>query len=556
MSRRSQLNRGWCALVVGLLAVVVRQDPSGRQRFDSPSATALGLIAGTVTDVISGEPLAGAVVTLSTLSPSNAASRSSTTGADGRFAWNDLAPGTYQLAAARSGYIVPTTTARSERRIELRRGHRYADARIALVPGGVISGTVTDEFGDPLVELPVEVAVMVGSETTLRLIPKMSALTDDEGSYRFWGLPAGNYVVLSRLGVREVMGVSQNILPAPTYYPGVQTLTNADAVAVTAGSETSRVDFRVGARRHSLVTVTVLDSAGRRPSGARVFLRTTGEALRVLRAFPSGPPGSFNVPQVAPGEFELVAVIPRSDGVAEVGSLPVVNEGGDDIAVTLHTRLAARVSGRVTAIGQSEPSLSVLNVAVVPAARLNLPPANGADGDFPPATVRADGKFDMAVAGAGVIRVSGLPAGWGLLSVIVKGHDVVDRTFPVVDGEEIHDVQITVTDRLATLAGRVIDAERQIAPGAAVLLLSNDRSQWIPGTRSIVLVHASQEGRFQIQGVRPGNYFVTAVDRLQFNELRDLNRLIWLSTQAASIRIDGAARPHELSLEVRKDEPR
>src|SRR5207244_8183957 len=76
---------------------------------------------------------------------------------------------------------------------------------IRLQRGGVITGRVLDDFGEPmaLITVAVEQVVRVGGR--VEFTRHLAADTDDTGAYRIFGLPAGEFVV-GLAGPRVMLG--------------------------------------------------------------------------------------------------------------------------------------------------------------------------------------------------------------------------------------------------------------------------------------------------------------------------------------------------------------
>jgi sugar lactone lactonase YvrE len=124
-----------------------------------------------------------------------------------------IPPGTYRVFAEWFGNL------RSQRQIvPVAAGQRVTNLNLPLLHGQEVSGTVKDEKGQPLVNVPVQVQSAAGTTFTTH------SFTD--GSYVFI-LPNGQYTVTAR-GASEVVTVADQPLdavdfppPAPTPAPAV-----------------------------------------------------------------------------------------------------------------------------------------------------------------------------------------------------------------------------------------------------------------------------------------------------------------------------------------------
>lgn len=110
--------------------------------------------------------------------------RMARTDIDGRFVFQDLAPGDYEI------WVSPDTgTGYPSRReiaqtLTLAANERVTDVRLVLKPGAEITGRITDERGNPLRGIKIE-AYEVGSETDRDV---SSDFTDRDGRFRIMNL--------------------------------------------------------------------------------------------------------------------------------------------------------------------------------------------------------------------------------------------------------------------------------------------------------------------------------------------------------------------------------
>ena len=130
------------------------------------------------------------------------------TDGDGRFVFHDLPKGTFTLKChggglheRRHGQRKPNGPSRS---IDLDAGQRLPDATLRIWRFGAITGTVVDEFGDPLVNVSVRVLRRTLVSGQRRLVPAYSVQTDDRGIYRSASLPPGDYIVAIPTGTASV----------------------------------------------------------------------------------------------------------------------------------------------------------------------------------------------------------------------------------------------------------------------------------------------------------------------------------------------------------------
>jgi hypothetical protein len=167
----------------------------------SSNTAGTAAITGTVLDAITARPVAGVTVTLEERAPGQPGkSFVQVSTPSGRFAFVDLpASESYFLTASRSGYL-DGGYGRPDPRgpsapLALANGEWRRDVRITLARPGSITGTITDERGEPVVGVPVRVLPQVLVSGRAQWLAGATALTDDRGVYRLAGLGPGKYLV-------------------------------------------------------------------------------------------------------------------------------------------------------------------------------------------------------------------------------------------------------------------------------------------------------------------------------------------------------------------------
>src|SRR5262245_15664929 len=220
----------------------------------TPAGT--GAIAGRVVAADTGRALRHARVVAGGGGRPHAAS----TDEQGRYRITGLTAGTYTITAAKSGFV---DSAFGQRRssgtgnpVELTDGQQAVNIDIKLARGGVVTGHVLDEEGEPLARAVVTVLRQQYVRGQKQLAPAGSDQTDDRGQYRVFGLSPGDYFVSAAAG-----GVEQGVRPAfgdfggsqqpqtsgyaPTYYAGVTSATDATRVKLAAAQEITGIDFQI-----------------------------------------------------------------------------------------------------------------------------------------------------------------------------------------------------------------------------------------------------------------------------------------------------------------------
>ena len=288
---------------------------------------------------------------------------------EGRFQLTDLPPGRWRVIVSKGGYF---TWQPGQKRpfdppppITIERGQKVR-ADVPLSRGGVITGRVFDDTGEPLAGLRVRIYRARMAKGYRRLEDVGAAdYTDDTGAYRIFGLPPGDYYVAASLRMAPLDSVVQTTY-SPTYYPGTGELAEAQRIRVELGSESTAI-FPLLPIRHVTVTGSVLTSSG---APANAFLELESESSELGTPLGIGgvtqPDGTFTIPDVPPGRYTLKASL-RGDGPSESGSAPLTVFTDDVSANTIVTGRPATMKGRFVAdagvVGRIPDALAVATAA-------------------------------------------------------------------------------------------------------------------------------------------------------------------------------------------------
>jgi hypothetical protein len=478
-------------------------------------------IRGLVTSADTNSPVRRAQVRAT--SPDTRSARLGTTDADGRFELKDLPAGRWTISATKGGFVTQQFGQRhpfeSVEPIDLAEGQRFT-ANFTLSRGSVITGRVSDEFGDPITGARVQVLRSQVQQGRRRLMPTASgAQTDDTGAFRVYGLAPGDYYVAASLQATAADSSDNPVSYAPTYFPGTGNVADAQRITLTLGAEQPGINFVLQPVRAVRVSGTVVDSNG---AAAQAVLNLTsagfgdegglrmGNASRVL------PDGTFAILNVVPGDYILTATgrSNRNNATPEVASMPIT-VGNEDLAgVAIAMSKGGSIRGTVVADNNGKVQTTNIQVSVQP-----LRQTPGAF--LPRAQVSSTGTFELnGLIGAHVLRVDRLPEGWIVKSIRANGRDITDTALEF-RGSESASVQVVLTNRISEISGTV-KANGQTATAASVVLFPEEPAQWIFPSRRIRMVRADQTGVFRARSLPPGErYLALAVDYLEQGEFQD-----------------------------------
>ncbi len=329
---------------------VVASPASETKEARTASSGASAITGQVVSD--DGRPLADVVVYLNKAFarvPGQAIT--TTTDSEGRFRTSSLEPGLYITNATLPGFTSSELPTNANGSNYYRPGE---SVNITLVKGGVITGTVRDANGDPVIAVSVR-ATRVRDSMGRAAAGRFSGyaperMTDDRGVYRIYGLPPGTYVVSAGSGQRYFGGVSAYEGDAPTFFPS-STRDTAAEVPVRGGEEATGIDIRYRGERGRTVsgTVTGFIEAGMN-SGVPILLRqASGGGYESSTFVIAGTRPGFSFSGVSDGEYELTAQQLSSTNES-VASIPrrITVKGADVTGIELALAPLASIAGRIT----------------------------------------------------------------------------------------------------------------------------------------------------------------------------------------------------------------
>ncbi|HEX7781161.1 MAG TPA: carboxypeptidase-like regulatory domain-containing protein, partial [Vicinamibacterales bacterium] len=336
-------------------------------RLAPPAGT--GVIAGTVfTDETPSEPARKSRVTLNEVS-SIIPGRTTTTDDAGRFVFRKLPAGRYNLQASKPGYLSvnhgATRPGRTGIPIAIADGQARNDVLFRIPRGGVITGTVRDQSGQPAPGVAVTVlrygySFLTGSR--MLSVPAMSSLgtTDDRGVYRVWGLAPGEYVVvvtpgpdqrmpstaqvprgleeirrLSAAEVQQALAMVQTrragalsaaqpaLLPpqtapvnfVPVFFPGTANAEHATSITLGSAEVRTGVDVQFHLVPTARIEGVCTLPQGVTPQSIMVTLEFTGSSVELQQGIGMprmlttrlAPNGRYSFAGVTPGQYTILA---------------------------------------------------------------------------------------------------------------------------------------------------------------------------------------------------------------------------------------------------------
>ena len=514
----------------GVVGGVAGQIPArdGQQ----PAKPGTATLRGRVIAADTGEPLRKAQVRITGGQPAVGQppeNRLTTTDVGGRYEFKEVRAGRYSINAQKGSFVGlqwgqqrPNEPGKP---LDVADGQTIERVDFALPRGGVITGRILDEFGDPISDVQVGAMRYQVVNGGRRLINAgRMAQTNDIGEYRLYALPPGDYYVSATLRNFNPLAESDDRSGyAPTYYPGTSDVAGAQKLTLGVGQTINDINLSLLPIRTSRVSGTAVDAQGRPIRGnVQAFPRSSDFFGGPFNVAPGQirPDGSFTINGLAPGDYTLQAQnqfggpggpIPPND--IEFASADVTVGGGDVTGVVLTAVKPSTISGRIV-IGSGDGSTlktSAIRVGAFPA------PTNGVNfGPFPqPIAIAEDWTFQAkARQGQTRLQVQGMQPPWNIKAVRYRGFDVIDSGLEVRPGEDLTGVEIEITNKATDLSGLVTNTRGEPVKDYWVVVFHRDREKWKPPSRYIRTSRPDQDGRFKMAGVPPGDYLIVASDTL------------------------------------------
>lgn len=531
------------------------------QRADAPRGTSM--LRGQVIAADNGAPIRRAQVRIS--APDAREGRVATTDAQGRFEIKELPAGRYTMTVSKGGFVSlqygqrrPTESGTP---IDLGDGQTVDKITIALPRGSVLSGRITDEFGEPVANAVVNAfryAYVAGTRRMQPGGPNARDTTDDQGHYRLFGLPPGDYYVsaMLRSGGPEATDPSGEVSGyASTYFPGTTNVAEASRVTLAVAQENVSISFGLIATKLVRISGQMVSSDGAPAANGVVMLTPLGTGGRPAPGLGLGnasrvdQTGQFRMTNVAPGRYQIVG---RTGGREFELARMDLTVGNDDVeGLTLITAAAASVSGMVVS-DTGEPidfRASQLQVA----ARAASPDAGSIGPGAPPGRVGEDWTFSLRNISDPVLLRVAAPQGWTLKSVIANGQDVTDTPMEIAAGQSVAGVQLVLTKKISSLSGLVTDAKGSPVLDATVVAFPADDKLWTYQSRFIKAARPDQDGRYQFTGLPPQSYLVVALQGLEDGQAGDPEFLAAIKALASKVDLgDGETKAVDVSLSALK----
>ncbi len=474
-----------------------------------------GSIAGRVTH--NGKGVKGVTVSLrlETSSSQSNAPQMTETNPDGEYHFGAVADGSYNLEIASTNQyaLAGSMTDRRWHTVVIENGAAVRDIDFTVDLGGVITGTVKDAKGKPVIEASIELKVVNEKKeiiaSSLYFPNQSERQTDDRGVYRIYGVPAGRYLVGVR--PRQAKGEQDIVL-----HPAAKDAAQASVVEVAAGAETADVDITLPApEKGYTLTGRVLDAETQRPVAdlqvryTKYELITSGDQTypKQLSAdrVHTDAQGKFVFKDVTAGKYSVFADSFTEPKYSDPALLDVTQTDVQDVELKLIK--GATIRGRILIEGGSEAAdFTKLRLSVFVINHL-VHRTNRGNG----AKIHPDGSYEMEglVSGEVHISISSADDRYSLLR-LEKNGAIVDQRIKITASEVLTDVNVVLAVGKGSVKGQVM-VEGKKPPGVCFNIFADRIGR--PGENTGYngdSADVDAQGRFVFDRLPPGEYELIA----------------------------------------------
>ena len=510
----------------------------------------------------------------------------------GKFVISNLSPGGYQLWITAAGYVPQTYGAKTAggmlsstgKVVSLVSGQKAGGITVRLIAASTISGRVVSISGDPLSGMSVN-AVQSGYDSSgMRIFVPVSGgtETDDRGEYRISGIPPGRYYLRaaspdSKLPneLRRQIGrppVSSGAYAA-MYYPGVADVSGASFVEAREREDIRAINFVLPRLQTFRIRGHVLDATGKpliqamshaenenapiRPMIGLMPIEAdffTGSSASVTPYCGTGPlcqnvDGAFDMTDVAPGYYWISAQIsqpltPEQRKLLEtpgadpsllpqpqraVAAVRVTNSDVDGVELRFYSKLS--MTGQVLIDDSNLTAQTGLD-----SIRIGLRQSiAGVMGPVQNAVLDGQGRFSTGSLLPGDYRldVRDLPPEVFIIDARLGDRDVSTELIRIT-APPTEELNIHLSAKSGNVQGVVLGSNSKPVANATIVLIPINESNRPDRYKKAA---SSPDGRFQIQGIAPGEYSAYSWEAIDENAWFDPGVLRQFESKGTSIHV-------------------
>jgi Carboxypeptidase regulatory-like domain len=471
----------------------------------------------------------------------------------GRYVADALPRGSYGVSAQANGYVLARGPADP---LHYRPGET---ANLTFRKGAVITGSVINSDGEPVVGVPVSAALVRDTQgRPIAATPGSVRYTDDRGVYRIFGLPSGTYIVVAASRTGGSLMLTSYGDDAPTYYPS-STRDTAGEVPLQDGAEAAGIDILYRGETGHAVSGTIANAPPTDPAVAGIGVLLIRASTDALEAWTNvqlrGSERAFAFYGVPDGDYYLTARQGsyQSDDGAGSKRTPVKVRGSDVTGLGISLVRFGSIEGRLT-LDLAARSLRC-ETTVPPAIEETLIAVSTDETESPDLSSRFASPLN-APDSSGDFLFNGLPEGrylldsrrlmdeaWYVRAVTVSGPansrvDASHRGIAVEPGRRITGFRVVLGEGAASIRGRVVaDNNGASLPDRLRIHLVPAEPNAANDTLRFFDAMVQSDGSFELTNLAPGRYLLVARQRTEKEaKERSPRPLAWNTTERANLR--------------------
>lgn len=463
-------------------------------------------LRGTVINSVSGETIRGALVQIYFDGPS-----SMLTGPDGKFQFAGLPSGQSTIMVRKPGFFSEDDFEPSARGQHLAAtGPNSSPVVLKLVPEGVIYGHISEEDGEPIEGLPVELLAQHLQNGKKIWDRRPQAVTDEDGNFRIAELQPGDYYLSA--------GPSRNPVTLPAqlsqsgaqgiplvYYPVGSELAAAAPIPITPGKRVE-INLTLAPQPFYRVSGSINGYAPGQPVNLQLR-NSAGIPLPYNWRFDSAT-GSFRINGVPAGAYTLHAE--ASDGRRNSLTATVPLTVNADLSglhlillptVTIPIRMSVIASrtGAERFWEQENYFPAYVQLVARNAGLFELRHGSQQVGE------RGSASLELQNIAPGTYSVEINPNGPLYVQSAISGTtNLLESDLSVAPGSSPQPIEITLRDDVAFLSGTVSLENQSLS---ATILAFSEHASAPPRIQPTY-----SGGNFQLSSLPPGTYKILAVD--------------------------------------------
>jgi hypothetical protein len=464
----------------------------------------------------------------------------------GKFAFESLEAGDYQLWIAANGYVAQeysqSSNPQDDKQLTLANGQTLGNLTIQLTPTGSIAGRVLSASGGPAVGVRVSLyeksyglfgEPMLGDASG-------AARTNDRGEYRIFWITPGRYYVGAGESDTAYIPPHFNEVTNPfalMFYPNEKVFEAASPIEVRPGAVLEAMDFILQPQTFHRIRGRIIDTrTGRPPENAILSVSgwlPSGDRS-YNKAYYNAANGTFEAPNVQPGEYVLTAH-PR-DLTAPTAQTPfsgtaavsVVDADVDNVMLSITP--PDSIAGQIRADAPLPVRLQVQlkSTGVFASSTDTISAVADDDGSF---TLQAQRNAPMEYR----VVIEELPPGWYLKEARLGDRDARTPTRLSGNGK----LEILLSSRAGNVIGVIESAQGRPAPTDVTAVLVPDARQRLD---LFQVVGFEPDGRFAFSNVAPGAYKIFAWEDIESSAWFDPALLKEFEDKATPVRVSESSR--------------